>query len=198
MTASNPSLTLIGGPTVLIEFDGVRLLTDPTIDPPGLYRETPVRFAKTSGPALSVEALGALDAVLLSHDHHFDNLDHAGRAMLPGVPVVLATQAGAGCLGGNARGLAPFETCMLDTRRPAPAGDRHAGAPRPGRHRALAGRRGRLRARHRAAGRPALRDGRHRPVSRHGRGGRAVRAARGGAAYRRRGAARALSHDDGQ
>ncbi|WP_246797057.1 MBL fold metallo-hydrolase [Burkholderia perseverans] len=116
MTTSNLSLTLIGGPTVLIEFDGVRLLTDPTFDPPGLYQETPVRFEKTSGPALSVEAIGALDAVLLSHDHHFDNLDHAGRAMLPGVPVVLTTQAGAGRLGGNARGLAPFETRTLDTR----------------------------------------------------------------------------------
>lgn len=115
MTISNLTLTLIGGPTALIEFDGVRLLTDPTFDPPGLYQETPVRFEKTSGPALSVEEIGALDAVLLSHDHHFDNLDHAGRAMLPGVPVVYTTNAGAVRLGGNALGLAPFETRTLET-----------------------------------------------------------------------------------
>jgi L-ascorbate metabolism protein UlaG (beta-lactamase superfamily) len=116
MTASEITLTLIGGPTALIEFDGMRLLTDPTFDPPGLYQETPVRFEKTSGPALSVEEIGALDAVLLSHDHHFDNLDNSGRAMLPGVPVVYTTNAGATRLGGNALGLAPFETRTLQTR----------------------------------------------------------------------------------
>ena len=31
------ALTLIGGPTVLIEIDGVKLVTDPTFDPPGGY-----------------------------------------------------------------------------------------------------------------------------------------------------------------
>src|ERR1700743_3742442 len=110
MAASDITVTLIGGPTVLIEFDGVRLLTDPTFEPPGLYQETPDRFEKTSVPALSVEQIGALDAVLLSHDHHFDNLDHSGRAMLPGVPAIYTTNAGAGRLGGHALGLAPFET----------------------------------------------------------------------------------------
>ena len=113
MTPSEITLTLIGGPTVLLEFDGIRLLTDPTFDPPGLYQEKPVRFEKTSGPALSVEQIGVLDAVLLSHDHHFDNLDHGGRAMLPSVPVVYTTRAGQQRLGGNALGLAPFETHSL-------------------------------------------------------------------------------------
>jgi L-ascorbate metabolism protein UlaG (beta-lactamase superfamily) len=112
---SSLSLTLIGGPTVLIEFGGLRLLTDPTFDPPGLYRETPVRFEKTSGPALSPEQIGRLDAVLLSHDHHFDNLDTSGRALLPSVGTTYTTQAGARRLGGNALGLAPFETATLET-----------------------------------------------------------------------------------
>jgi L-ascorbate metabolism protein UlaG (beta-lactamase superfamily) len=109
----NLNLTLIGGPTVLIEYEGLRILTDPTFDPPGLYKETPVRFEKTSGPALSVAEIGKLDAVLLSHDHHFDNLDNAGRAMLPSVDVVYTTKAGATRLGGNARGLDPFESCNI-------------------------------------------------------------------------------------
>ena len=113
MAASHLALTLIGGPTVLIELGGLRLLTDPTFDPPGLYRETPVRFEKTSGPALSVEQVGALDAVLLSHDHHLDNLDSAGRMMLPSVGVSYTTLAGAARLGGNAVGMAPFETRTL-------------------------------------------------------------------------------------
>lgn len=119
MTSTPLSLTLVGGPTVLIEFDGMRLLTDPTFDPPGLYQRTPVHFEKTSGPALSPEDIGPLDAVLLSHDHHLDNLDHAGRAMLPSVPVVYTTTAGAARLGANARGLAPFETCTLRARNGA-------------------------------------------------------------------------------
>ena len=33
---------------------------------------------KTQAPARSAESLGTVDAVLLSHDHHSDNLDHAG------------------------------------------------------------------------------------------------------------------------
>jgi L-ascorbate metabolism protein UlaG (beta-lactamase superfamily) len=49
--------------------------------------------------------LGPVDAVLLSHDHYGDNLDTAGRALLPGAGVVFPTAAGAQPLGGNARGL---------------------------------------------------------------------------------------------
>ena len=119
MTPTEPShitLTLIGGPTTLIEFNGIRLLTDPTFDPPGLYQEKPVRFEKTTGPARALAEIGALDAVLLSHDQHLDNLDHAGRAMLPSVPHVYTTKAGALRLGGNAQGLAPFETRTLTAR----------------------------------------------------------------------------------
>jgi hypothetical protein len=32
------TITLIGGPTALIEIDGFRLLTDPTFDAPGVYQ----------------------------------------------------------------------------------------------------------------------------------------------------------------
>lgn len=86
-------LTLIGGPTVLIEYGGIRLLTDPTFDPPGEYKgaHSPVVHKKTSGPALSVDQIGLLDAVLLSHDHHFDNLDNAARALLPNVGATYTT-----------------------------------------------------------------------------------------------------------
>jgi L-ascorbate metabolism protein UlaG (beta-lactamase superfamily) len=117
MSALNIALTLIGGPTVLVEFDGLRLLTDPTFDPPGHYEgKGPVKHEKTSGPALSVDEVGGLDAVLLSHDHHLDNLDHAGRAMLPTVGVTYTTVSGAGRLGGNAAGVPPFETRTLEGR----------------------------------------------------------------------------------
>ncbi|HEY4145339.1 MBL fold metallo-hydrolase [Pinirhizobacter sp.] len=112
--SSNPlKLTLVGGPTVLIEFGSMRLLTDPTFDPPGSYQVNPLHFEKTSGPALSIAQIGQLDAVLLSHDQHIDNLDSAGRAMLPTVGRTYTTKAGASRLDGQAMGLAPWETCTL-------------------------------------------------------------------------------------
>lgn len=103
--------TYIGGPTALIEVDGVRFLTDPTFDPAGTSYETPVyTLRKTQGPALSVEALGPVDAVLLSHDHHFDNLDRAGKTLLSRAARTLVPTAGAERLGGNATGLVPWQT----------------------------------------------------------------------------------------
>jgi L-ascorbate metabolism protein UlaG (beta-lactamase superfamily) len=130
MDPTSLTLTLIGGPTALIEIGGLRLLTDPTFDPPGLYRETPVRFEKTSGPAIAAAELGRIDAVLLSHDHHLDNLDAGGRAMLPNADVTYTTAAGAGRLGGKARPLAPFETQELA----GPGGDRLYVTGAPARH----------------------------------------------------------------
>jgi L-ascorbate metabolism protein UlaG (beta-lactamase superfamily) len=108
-------LTHIGGPTVLIEFGGWRLLTDPTFDPAGgKYRfGWGTGSTKLTAPSTSPDALGPIDAVLLSHDHHDDNLDAAGRALLPQVGTVLTTEAGARRLGGNARGLAPWATTEL-------------------------------------------------------------------------------------
>src|SRR5436190_1503260 len=76
------SITLVGGPTALIEFDGFRLLTDPTFDAPGAYQLPHVKLEKLAGPALEAEAIGGVDAALLSHDQHADNLDHSGRDFL--------------------------------------------------------------------------------------------------------------------
>ncbi|MEV6109710.1 MBL fold metallo-hydrolase [Streptomyces sp. NPDC051940] len=53
--------------------------------------------------------------MLLTHDHHADNLDDAGRALLPGAGAVLTTQSGARRLGGGARGLAPWATWRLES-----------------------------------------------------------------------------------
>ena len=50
---------------------------------------------KTIGPALAPEALGSVDMVLLSHDHHLDNLDHSGRTFLASVSRVITTPEGA-------------------------------------------------------------------------------------------------------
>lgn len=109
--------TYIGGPTALLELGGLRLLTDPTLDPAGTeYPTAAYTLRKTAGPALSPESIGRVDAVLLSHDHHFDNLDHAGRSLLKSAGTILTTQEGAERLGGNAIGLAHWQTVDLPTR----------------------------------------------------------------------------------
>jgi L-ascorbate metabolism protein UlaG (beta-lactamase superfamily) len=109
-------VTYVGGPTGLLELGGLRLLTDPTFDPVGSEYPTPVYvLRKTQGPALDPATLGPIDIVLLSHDHHFDNLDHAGRRALATAGLVLTTLAGADRLGGNAIGLTPWLMCRQRT-----------------------------------------------------------------------------------
>lgn len=75
-------IPLIDGPTALLESRRFRrLLTDPTLDPPsppGDYDLPHVELTKTAGPALAAGDIGPIDAVLLSHDRHSDNL--AGEA----------------------------------------------------------------------------------------------------------------------
>ena len=165
MNNSTVKLTLIGGPTILIETGGLRLLTDPTFDPPGSYQSGSITLQKTAGPALSVAKLGRIDAVLLSHDQHADNLDPAGRALLTDIPTVLTTRTGAQRLGGKTRGLVPWETIEINaaggTRTPC---HRNAGTPWPCRHRADCRRCRRLSAGQRKTGRLDLRNRRHRLV----------------------------------
>ena len=85
MPETAPSLLLVGGPTALISYGGLRLLTDPTFDPPGDHPRpgTPVVLHKLTSPRVFAAELEPIDAVLLSHDHHSDNLDPAGRAFFP-------------------------------------------------------------------------------------------------------------------
>ena len=110
MSTHDVIVTYIGGPTALIEWGGLRFLTDPTSDPAGSSYPTNVyTLHKTIGPAIDVAAIEPIDAVLLSHDHHFDNLDHAGRGLLASASLVLTTEAGAARIGSNASGLMAWE-----------------------------------------------------------------------------------------
>jgi len=66
-------VTWLGHSSVLIEIDGLRLLTDPVLS----SRASPVPFAgpkRFTPPALTVAQLPKIDAVILSHDH-YDHLD---------------------------------------------------------------------------------------------------------------------------
>lgn len=107
-------ITHIGGPTALIEIGSLRILTDPAFEAAGFrYARGPIESLKQASPAIAVSELGSIDAVLLSHDQHMDNLDPAGRAYLPQAGRVLTTPAGAQRLGGNAQGVATWKTTTL-------------------------------------------------------------------------------------
>ncbi len=108
-------ITYLGGATYLFEIGAFRLLTDPGFDPNGTEKsEGPGHLlTKIMAPPVPVEEIGPIDAVLLSHQQHFDNLDISGRALLPKVGRVLTTPESAAALGGNAEGLAPGQSTVL-------------------------------------------------------------------------------------
>ena len=107
-------LIYIGGPTVVLEIGGLRLITDPTFDPAGTEYPTKLYvLRKGQGPALDSNAVGPIDVVLLSHDHHSDNLDLSGRALLGGAKRVLTTIVGAERLGGSATGMTAWQSLRL-------------------------------------------------------------------------------------
>jgi L-ascorbate metabolism protein UlaG (beta-lactamase superfamily) len=86
--------TWLGHSTVLIEIDGVRVLTDPVW---GL-RASPSRWAgpKRFQPVpVPVRALPELDAVVISHDH-YDHLDHRTIVALAKRDVPFVTSLGVG------------------------------------------------------------------------------------------------------
>lgn len=116
MNATHPvQVTLVGGPTAVLEYGGVLFITDPTFDPPGSYEPRPgVTLTKTGGPALSADEVGNVDVVLLSHDHHKDNLDDSGREFLARASRVLTTESGAERLGEGASALSNWTSIEID------------------------------------------------------------------------------------
>ena len=87
MTPGPVRIVYVGHATVLVEMDGVRLLTDPMLRPRMLHLR---RAGKVDAPALR-----GIDAVLISH-LHFDHLDVASlRRIGRDVPIVAPPGAGA-------------------------------------------------------------------------------------------------------
>ncbi len=94
----------------MLEYGGLRWLTDPTFSPPGEY---PGGLVTTTAPALSPDQVEPIDVVLVSHDQHSDNLDPAGREFLARAGQVLTTVDGAGRLGANSTELAPWSSAEI-------------------------------------------------------------------------------------
>src|SRR2546428_3846459 len=90
------TITHIDTACVLLNINGYKILTDPTLNKKDgflpQYVSSPLAFSKKyTSPALSVAEIGKVDLVLLSHDHHNDNLDKKGKEFIKNVPLVLST-----------------------------------------------------------------------------------------------------------
>jgi L-ascorbate metabolism protein UlaG (beta-lactamase superfamily) len=103
------AISVLGGPTTVVDIAGRRIVMDPTFDPPGEH----AYLTKISGPAVTADALGPVDAVLISHDQHPDNLDDGGRRLALAAPLVLTNPGAAGRLGPPAVGVAPWQSYDL-------------------------------------------------------------------------------------
>uniref|UniRef100_K3WVU2 Metallo-beta-lactamase domain-containing protein n=1 Tax=Globisporangium ultimum (strain ATCC 200006 / CBS 805.95 / DAOM BR144) TaxID=431595 RepID=K3WVU2_GLOUD len=114
--ASKVTVTLIGTATAIINIDGVNFLTDPAFDPANIEYDTGILVLKKSDDvALKLEDLPPIDAILLSHEDHYDNLDTLGRTLLNGRHI-LTTMDGAKNLAPRpgVRGLQPWESVPLE------------------------------------------------------------------------------------
>ena len=109
---STTAITFIGGPTALLEYAGLRIVTDPTFDGPQVYDDpNETTLVKTAGPAIARQDLGPVDLVLLSHHGHKDNLDWEGLELIAqGVPTLSTRQAANDLFGGSVIGLDNWES----------------------------------------------------------------------------------------
>jgi L-ascorbate metabolism protein UlaG (beta-lactamase superfamily) len=110
------TITFIGTATATVEIDGVNFLTDPFFSPAGTEWDLGITVLKTiNTPSLSLRDLPPIDAVLLSHEDHSDNLDELGRHLLDGRKVI-TTMDGTRKLHPRpgVRGIHPWEIVMLE------------------------------------------------------------------------------------
>jgi len=92
--ASGLRATWLGHSTVLLELDGVRVLTDPVWGPRASpsWIIGPKRFQPVP---VELDALPAIDVVVISHDH-YDHLDYATILKLARTPVPFVVPLGVG------------------------------------------------------------------------------------------------------
>jgi L-ascorbate metabolism protein UlaG (beta-lactamase superfamily) len=112
---SKTAVSYVGGPTAILHYAGLTIVTDPTFDPPGAYAEPGgTTLVKTVGPAIQRTALPPVDLVLLSHHAHRDNLDYEGLELLAtGVTTLSTMQAAGDLFGGAVRGLDSWEEFVI-------------------------------------------------------------------------------------
>lgn len=112
------NITHIDTASILLDINGYKILTDPTLDPAGkLYYHGSGSFSrKTHDPAITIDQLRHqhIDLILLSHHLHKDNFDINGKEFASTIPLVLSTQPAAKALKGIT-GLADWESFKVNT-----------------------------------------------------------------------------------
>lgn len=82
------SITIVGHSTVLVETEGMRILTDPFFG-----RWGNPAYARVRPPAMTAEELRSVDLVLVSHNH-WDHTDRPYfRSLNPAIPVLAPRRA---------------------------------------------------------------------------------------------------------
>lgn len=110
------TFTYIDTACVLLDIDGYRIMTDPTLDKAGqFYHHGFGAFSKkTASPSIAMEHLPVADCILLSHHQHKDNFDHQGRKYAEQVNTIFSTVAASKKMPG-VKGLKPWDAIHLQT-----------------------------------------------------------------------------------
>ena len=111
-------ITHIDTACLLIEINGYRILTDPTLDHAGhlYYHGFGAISRKTGEPALPENGLENIDLILLSHHQHQDNFDKKGREFTSHIATVISTKNASRDLKGVI-GLDDWETYSINTSK---------------------------------------------------------------------------------
>ncbi|KAH9860356.1 hypothetical protein J1614_011687 [Plenodomus biglobosus] len=113
---SQIDITHIGTATAILSVDGINFLTDPFFTKKGgaWPRNDGKMLENFEDPAMDLHDLPVIDAVLLSHENHADNLDDLGRRLLDGRRV-FTTPDGAKNLAPRpaVHGLKPWESISV-------------------------------------------------------------------------------------
>jgi L-ascorbate metabolism protein UlaG (beta-lactamase superfamily) len=112
----NITITHIDTACVLLEINGYKILTDPTLDKAGqwYYHGYGGFSRKMDSPALPAAHLTGIDLVLLSHHQHKDNFDHHGKKFTATVSTILSTRDAARSIPGIT-GLDDWESYAVNT-----------------------------------------------------------------------------------
>lgn len=114
----NIAITHIDTACILLNINGYRILTDPTLDAAGkLYYHGSGAFSrKTSDPNIDNMTLNNIDLVLLSHHQHKDNFDIKGKEFALTVPLILSTKSASKAIPGIT-GLKEWESYAITTSK---------------------------------------------------------------------------------
>lgn len=100
---------------MLLELGSLRILTDPVFDTGRRsYQLGPAAHAtRYVGPAVDPQSLRPLNAALVSHAHHLDNLDESGHEFLSRVPSIITGTNSSERAGPNAIRLPVWQSTTL-------------------------------------------------------------------------------------